>query len=68
MIIGYSDSDLAGHVEDRKSTEDMVFYLNDNFITWTSQKQRCVAISSCEVEFMAVMAAVCQAVWLRKLL
>lgn len=46
----------------------MVFYLNDNLITWVSQKQRCVALSSCEAEFMAVTTAACQAVWLKNLL
>lgn len=65
---GYSDSDLAGNTEDRKSTGAMVFYLNENLITWVSQKQRCVALSSCEAEFMAATAAACQAVWLRNLL
>ncbi|XP_074325473.1 secreted RxLR effector protein 161-like [Apium graveolens] len=68
VLIGYSDSDLAGNIEDRKSTGGMVFYLNKSLITWTSQKQKCVALSSCEAEFMAATAAACQAVWLRKLL
>lgn len=68
VLIGYSDSDLAGNVEDGKSTGGMVFYLNKNLITWASQKQKCVALSSCEAEFMAATTAACQAVWLRKLL
>lgn len=68
VVIGYSDSDLAGNVEDRKSTGGMVFYLNKSLITWNSQKQKCVALSSCEAEFMAATAASCQAIWLRKLL
>lgn len=37
-------------------------------MTWVSQKQRCVALSSCESEFMAATATACQAVWLRNLL
>lgn len=45
-----------------------MFYLDDNLITWISQKQRCVALSSCEAEFMAATAATCQAIWLRNLL
>lgn len=68
VVIGYSDSDLAGKVEDRKSTGGMVFYLNKSLITRNSQKQKCVALSLCEVEFMAATAASCQAIWLRKLL
>lgn len=46
----------------------MVFYLNESLITWVSQKQRCVALSSCEAEFMAITVAACQAIWLRNLL
>lgn len=67
-ITGFSDSDLGGNVEDRKSTSGVVFYLNESVITWVSQKQKCVALSSCEAEFMAATAAACQGIWLRNLL
>lgn len=46
----------------------MAFYLDESLITWVSQKQRCVALSSCEAEFMAATAAACQGEWLRNLL
>lgn len=46
----------------------MVFYLNGSVITWVSQKQRCVALSSCKAEFMAATAAAFQGLWLRNLL
>lgn len=68
LLTGFSDSDLAGHVDDRKSTSGMVFYLNESMITWVSQKQRCVALSSCKAEFMAATATVCQGIWLRNVL
>lgn len=68
LLSGYSDSNLAGNVEDRKSTIEVAFYLNESLITWLSQKQKCVALSSCEAEFMAATAAVCQGVWLNNLL
>lgn len=51
---------MAGNQEDRKSTGGMAFYLNEILITWVSQKQGCVALSTCEVEFMAATAAACQ--------
>ena len=53
MIIGFSDSDLAGDVVDRRSTGGMCFYLDENLISWASQKQRVIALSSCEAEYMA---------------
>lgn len=68
LLSGYSDSDHAGSVDDRKSTTGMAFYLNENLVTWVSQKQRCVALSSCEAEFMAVTAAATQGIWLQNLL
>lgn len=68
LLGGYSDSDLGGNIEDKKSTGGMAFYLDESLITWVSQKQRCVALSSCEAEFMAATAAACQGVWLGKLL
>lgn len=42
--------------------------MNESLITWVSQKQRYVALSSCEAEFMASTTAACQGVWLRNFL
>lgn len=67
-VIGYSDSNHARDVNDRRSTGGMAFYLNENLITWASQKQRCVALSSCEAEFMAATSATCQGIWIHRLL
>lgn len=68
VLTGFSDSDLAGNLDDRRSTGGMCFYLNESLVTWVSQKQRCVALSSCEAEFMAATAAACQAIWIRNVL
>ncbi|KAL8106163.1 hypothetical protein AgCh_029826 [Apium graveolens] len=68
ILTGYTDSDLAGNLVDRKSKGGMAFYLNESLITWVSQKQRCVALSSFEVEFMTATVAACQAIWLKNLL
>ncbi|XP_074346217.1 secreted RxLR effector protein 161-like [Apium graveolens] len=67
-VIGFSDSDLAGDVVDRRSTGGMCFYLDGNLIYWESQKQRVIALSSCEAEYMAATMAACQSIWLRGLL
>jgi hypothetical protein len=68
QLIGYSDSDLAGDIDTRKSTTGVVFFLGGNVITWQSQKQRVVALSSCEAEYIAGATAACQGVWLARLL
>ena len=67
-LTGYSDSDLAGDVDDRKSTSGAVFLLGSNLVTWVSQKQRVVALSSCEAEYIASANAACQGIWLSRLL
>jgi hypothetical protein len=66
-LTGYSDSDHAGDQGDRKSTIGVVFFLGQNLIIWVSQKQKVVALSSCEAEYIAATAAACQGVWLSRL-
>ena len=66
-FVGFSDSDLAGDVNDRKSTTGVIFFLGDNPISWFSRKQQVVALSSCEAEYIAAAAAACQGVWLETL-
>ncbi|GJU00576.1 uncharacterized mitochondrial protein-like protein [Tanacetum coccineum] len=61
-LMGYSDTD------DGRSTTGHVFYLGTSPITWCSQKQTTVALSSCEAEFNATIASACQAIWLREVL
>jgi hypothetical protein len=67
-LIGYSDSDLGGDVDERKSTAGVIFFLGEMVISWSSQKQKTVALSTCEAKYMAGAAGACQAVWLRRLL
>jgi hypothetical protein len=59
---------LAGDVDDRKSTSGSVFLLGSNLVTWVSQKQRVVALSSCEAEYIVSANAACQGIWLSRLL
>ncbi|CAA7389247.1 unnamed protein product [Spirodela intermedia] len=61
---GYSDSDYAGDLMDGKSTSSVLFFLGGNVVTRSSQKQRIVALSSCEAEYVTLTQAACQRVWL----
>jgi hypothetical protein len=38
VLTGYSDSDLAGDLDDRKSTTGVIFFLGGNVISWFSRK------------------------------
>ncbi|GJT83626.1 zinc finger, CCHC-type containing protein [Tanacetum coccineum] len=66
-IYGYSDSSHASDIEDRRGTTGMMFYYSQNPVTWASQKQQTVALSSCEAEFMVATVTTCQALWLRNM-
>jgi hypothetical protein len=67
-LIGYSDADIAGDIDTRKSTSDVIFFLDGNLITWQSTKQKVVALSSYEAEYIAVAMTACQGIWLARLL
>jgi hypothetical protein len=41
---GYSDSDLAGDLDSRKSTSGVLFFLGMGPVSWQSTKQRVVAL------------------------
>ncbi|MFS7974794.1 putative RNA-directed DNA polymerase [Helianthus anomalus] len=67
-LIGYTDSDWASSVDDRKSVSANVFSLGSGAVTWSSKKQSTVALSSTEAEYVASSAATSQAIWLRRIL
>jgi hypothetical protein len=67
-FIGYCDSDLAGDIDSSKSTTGSLFFLGNSLISWQSIKQRVVALSSCEAEYVAMTTAATQALWLSRLL
>ena len=63
---GYTDANWAGDTECR-STGGYVFFLNGGAISWSSKRQKAVALSSCESEYYAASAAVSECIWLRRL-
>jgi hypothetical protein len=67
-LAGFSDSDWAGNLDDRRSITGYAFNIGSGVIAWSSKKQSTVALSSCEAEYQALCAATCEAIWLRRLL
>jgi hypothetical protein len=67
-FIGYCDSDLAGDIDISKSTSGTLFFLGNCLVSWQSIKQKVVALSSCEAEYIATSTAATQALWLSRLL
>ncbi len=61
---GYSDADWAGDVGDRKSTSGYIYLQGGAAVSWRSNKQSCVALSTAEAEYVALSA---EAIWLQQL-
>ena len=67
-IVGYTDANYAGDVDTRRSTTGFVFILFGGAVSWSSKRQATVAASTTEAEYIAMAAAVREALWLRQLL
>ncbi|KAH9664737.1 Integrase catalytic domain-containing protein [Citrus sinensis] len=67
-LVGFTDSDWAGSLDDRKSTAGYLFCLGTNVISWSSRKQKSVTLSSAEAKYIAATESACEAVWLRRIL
>ena len=65
--VGYSDSDWAGDINDRKSTSGYCFTMSGALISWRTSKQSCVALSTAEAEYVALAAASQEAIWFKQL-
>jgi hypothetical protein len=68
VLVGFSDSDYARDIDKRKSTTGIIFFLTGRPITGQSMKQKVVAKSSCEVEYIAATNTTYQALWLTQML
>lgn len=64
----FSDADFAGDKETRKSTSGFVIKLGNAPVVWGSQKQRCVALSTTESEYVAASQTIKELVWISRLL
>ena len=61
----YTDASWANDLETRRSTSGLLVKFNGNVIMWATKKQRTVARSSTEAEYVAAADATSEAIWLR---
>ena len=66
-LIGFSDSDFAGNVDNRRSQSGYVFTMFGGAVSWKSSLQDVVALLTTEAEYIALTTAVKESVWLRGL-
>jgi len=67
-FIAYADSDWAGDHITRRSTSGNVVMLAGGAVTWVSRKQKTVAQSSTEAEYISMSDTCRQLVWIQSLL
>ncbi|KAK9734241.1 hypothetical protein RND81_04G125600 [Saponaria officinalis] len=67
-LVGFTDSDYAGDLNDRRSTSGFTFMLGFGAVSWASKKQPVVALSTTEAEYIAAALCACQCIWLRRVL
>lgn len=63
---GFSDSDFAGDLVNRKSTSGTLQFLGSRPVSWSSKKQNSVALSTAEAEYVAAAACGSQLLWIRQ--
>ncbi|GJS04972.1 retrovirus-related pol polyprotein from transposon TNT 1-94 [Tanacetum coccineum] len=66
--IVYADSDHAGDYVDRKSTSGVCTFIGCCLTSWMSKKQKALAISTTEAEYVSAGKACQQALWMKQAL
>ncbi|XP_042757656.1 secreted RxLR effector protein 161-like [Lactuca sativa] len=61
----FKDADHAGCKFDRKSTSGGYQFLGGRLVSWSSQKQHCVSMSTAKAEFVAASSCCSQVLWMK---
>ncbi|XP_042018958.1 putative late blight resistance protein homolog R1B-19 [Salvia splendens] len=64
-LCGFVDSNYANDRDKRKSTTSYVFTLGGSCVSWKSQLQHIVVLSTTESEYIAITEAMKEALWLK---
>ncbi|CAI0435035.1 unnamed protein product [Linum tenue] len=64
-LLGYTDSDFAGSLTDRKSTSGCCQFVGTSLVSWFCKKQGAVALSTAEAEYIAAGSSCAQLLWLK---
>uniref|UniRef100_A0ABD2WT57 Integrase catalytic domain-containing protein n=1 Tax=Trichogramma kaykai TaxID=54128 RepID=A0ABD2WT57_9HYME len=67
-LCAYTDADYAGDLKTRRSTNGFVAMIGHAAVSWTSQLQKSVALSTTEAEFVAASEGAKELVWLNRLM
>ena len=68
LLVGFTNSDWADDLDDRKSIVVYVFSLGSGPVTWACKKQQALALSLVEAEYRTTVNASQEALWLQQIL
>jgi len=68
VLNGYTDANMAGDVDSRKSTSGYMMTFVGGAVSWQSRLQKCVVLSSTEVGYIVVIEASKKLLWIQKFL
>nr|GEX69965.1 uncharacterized mitochondrial protein AtMg00810-like [Tanacetum cinerariifolium] len=63
-LTAYADADHAGCQDTRRSTLGSAQFLGDKLVSWSSKKQKSIAISSIEAKYIALSRCCAQILWM----
>ena len=66
IIVGYTDSDMVEDVDNRKSTSGYLMTFSGGDVSQQSRLQKCVALSTIEVEYIAATEACKELLWMKR--
>jgi hypothetical protein len=68
VLEGYTNADMVGDLDGRKSTSGFLFTFAWGAISWQSKLQKCVALSTTEAEYIAATEAGKEMLWMKRFL
>ncbi|KAL5821663.1 hypothetical protein ACOSQ3_023545 [Xanthoceras sorbifolium] len=68
VLEGYTDSDMAGDMDTRKSISGYLITFAGGAVSWQSRLQKCIALSTTEAEYIAITEGCKEMLWMEKFL
>lgn len=68
VLDGFTDADIAGDIDSRKSTSCYLITYAGGAVSWQSRLQKCVALSTTEAEDIAITEPCKEVLWMKKFL
>ncbi|WJZ84404.1 hypothetical protein VitviT2T_004010 [Vitis vinifera] len=65
VLVSYTDLDMAGDVNNKRSISGYLMTFSEGVVSWQSRLQKCVALSITETEYIAATEACKEFLWMK---